>query len=113
MKQKILKYDVVFEEQPEGGYTVTVPSLPGCISEGDTFEEAKTNIAEAITAYLESLAKDGEDIPEGILLYLSGKLVCNTQSFNNYAFSKFKKSPQIFEEKRILHSSSRRKSYCS
>jgi predicted RNase H-like HicB family nuclease len=65
MKQNILKYDVVFEEQSEGGYTVTVPSLPGCISEGDTFEEAKSNIAEAITAYLESLAMDGEEIPEG------------------------------------------------
>lgn len=65
MKQKILKYDVVFEEQPEGGYTVTVPSLLGCISEGDTFEEAKDNIVEAITAYVESLAMDGEEIPEG------------------------------------------------
>jgi antitoxin HicB len=65
MKEKILKYDVIFEEQPEGGYTVTVPSLPGCISEGDTFEEAKENIAEAMTAYLESLAKDGEKIPTG------------------------------------------------
>lgn len=65
MKDKILKYDVIFEEQPDGGYTVTVPSLPGCISEGDTFEQAKENIAEAITAYLESLAKDGEQIPKG------------------------------------------------
>lgn len=64
MKQKILKYDVLFEEQPDRGYTVTVPSLPGCISEGDTFVEAKGNIAEAITAYLESL-KDGEEIPDG------------------------------------------------
>lgn len=65
MKQKVLKYDVIFEEQSVGGYTVTVPSLPGCISEGDTFEEAKGNIAEAITAYIESLAKDGEEIPSG------------------------------------------------
>ncbi len=65
MKQKVLKYDVIFEEQPDKGYTVTVPSLPGCISEGDTFEEAKKNIAEAITAFLESLAMDGEKIPDG------------------------------------------------
>ena len=64
MKQKILKYDVVFEEQKVGGFTVTVPSLPGCISEGDTFEEAKINITEAITAYLESLIMDGEEIPQ-------------------------------------------------
>lgn len=64
MKQKILTYDVVFEEQPDGGYTVTVPSLPGCISEGDTFEEAKTMIADAIKLYLEDMAADGEEIPE-------------------------------------------------
>lgn len=64
MKQKILKYDVIFEEQTEGGYTVTVPSLPGCISEGDTFEEAKKNISDAIKLYLEDLAEDGEEIPQ-------------------------------------------------
>lgn len=64
MKHKILKYDVVFEEQTGGGYTVTVPSLPGCISEGDTFEEAKANIEEAIIAYLESIVKDGEELPK-------------------------------------------------
>lgn len=64
MKQTVLKYDVVFEEQEVGGYTVTVPSLPGCISEGDTFEEAKTNITDAIKLYLEDLNADGEEIPE-------------------------------------------------
>jgi len=63
MKQKILKYDVLFEEQEVGGFTVTVPSLPGCISEGDTFEEAKTNIADAIKLYVEDLDADGEEIP--------------------------------------------------
>lgn len=65
MKQKILTYDAIFEEQPDGGYTVTVPSLPGCISEGDTFEEAKTMIADAIKLYIEDLAADGEEIPTG------------------------------------------------
>lgn len=64
MKQKVLKYDVVFEEQEVGGYTVTVPSLPGCISEGDTFEEAKKNITDAIKLFLEDLNADGEEIPE-------------------------------------------------
>jgi len=64
MKQKVLKYDVVFEEQEVGGYTVTVPSLPGCISEGDTFEEAKKNISDAIKLFLEDLNADGEEIPE-------------------------------------------------
>ena len=64
MKHKVLKYDVVFEEQSDGGYTALVPSLPGCISEGDTFEETKTNITDAIMLYLEDMEADGEKIPE-------------------------------------------------
>ncbi len=63
MKQTVLKYDVIFEEQEVGGYTVTVPSLPGCISEGDTLKEAKENITDAIKLYLEDLSADGEEIP--------------------------------------------------
>ena len=74
MKQTILKYDVVFEEQPDGGYTTIVLSLPGCVSEGDTFEEAKVNIVEAITAYLGSLAKDKEEIPQGDFNIFVGKV---------------------------------------
>lgn len=61
-KEKILKYDVVFEEAEEGGYMVFVPALLGCISEGDNFEEAKENITEAIAAYLESIAKDDDKL---------------------------------------------------
>ena len=59
---KILEYGVIFEEVAEGGYSVFVPSLPGCISEGDTFEEAKKNISDAISLYLESLAEDKEKV---------------------------------------------------
>lgn len=72
--RKILKYDVIFEEAEEGGYTVYVPTLPGCISEGDTFEEAKKNIAEAITAYLESLAKDGQKVLDEERNFFIGKV---------------------------------------
>ncbi|GGA59347.1 type II toxin-antitoxin system HicB family antitoxin [Okeania sp. KiyG1] len=46
---------VVLEPSEEGGYTVYVPSLPGCISEGETIEEALTNIQEAIELYLEPI----------------------------------------------------------
>lgn len=60
---KVLRYDVVFEEAAEGGYTALVPSLPGCISEGDSLKEAEKNIEEAILAYLESLSKDKQSIP--------------------------------------------------
>jgi predicted RNase H-like HicB family nuclease len=50
-----MKYKVVLEPQEEGGYTVYVPSLPGCVSQGETTEEAMTNIREAIEVYLDSL----------------------------------------------------------
>jgi len=48
----------VLEPSEEGGYTVYVPSLPGCISEGDTREEALENIREAIDLYLEAVEDD-------------------------------------------------------
>ncbi len=48
-----MRFKVVFEKSDEGGYTIYVPSLPGCISEGDTKEEALKNIQEAIELYLE------------------------------------------------------------
>ncbi len=48
-----MKFKVRLEESDEGGYTVYVPSLPGCISEGDTHDEAIANIREAIELYLE------------------------------------------------------------
>jgi len=48
-----MKLVVVLEASDEGGYTVYVPSLPGCISEGDTEQQALKNIQEAIALYLE------------------------------------------------------------
>ncbi|MBI5233947.1 MAG: type II toxin-antitoxin system HicB family antitoxin [Deltaproteobacteria bacterium] len=48
-----MKIKVILEPSDEGGYTVYVPSLPGCISEGDTKKEALENIKEAIELYLE------------------------------------------------------------
>ncbi len=53
-----MKIKVVLEPSDEGGYTVYVPSLPGCISEGETEEEALKNIKEAIKLYLEPVEDD-------------------------------------------------------
>jgi predicted RNase H-like HicB family nuclease len=53
-----MRVKVVLEASDEGGYTVYVPSLPGCISEGETIEEALTNIQEAIELYLEPVEDD-------------------------------------------------------
>ncbi|MBI2142428.1 type II toxin-antitoxin system HicB family antitoxin [Candidatus Woesearchaeota archaeon] len=48
-----MKLKVVLEKQEEGGYTVLIPSLPGCVSQGETKEEALVNIKEALELYLE------------------------------------------------------------
>lgn len=61
MKQNT--YRVLLNKEPEGGFTVSVPTLPGCITYGDTMEEAVANVKEAIELYLESLAAHGEPIP--------------------------------------------------
>ncbi len=63
MKQKILNYTAVFQKEPEGGYTVFVPLLPGCVSYGKDLEEAKEMIKEAIELYIESLIAHKEEIP--------------------------------------------------
>jgi predicted RNase H-like HicB family nuclease len=53
-----MKLQVILEPSDEGGYTVYVPALPGCISEGDTIDEALKNITEAIELYLEPVEED-------------------------------------------------------
>lgn len=59
------RYTILLHPDAEqGGYTVTVPALPGCITEGDTLEEAIAMAKEAINLYIESLIDDGEPIPE-------------------------------------------------
>jgi len=52
---KVFQYTAVFEPEEKGGYSVIIPALPGCISEGDSFEEALKNIKEATELYLEDL----------------------------------------------------------
>ena len=59
----MLTYVVNLEPQKDGGYTVTVPALKGCVSEGETIDEALSNIREAITLYLQSLIEHKKSIP--------------------------------------------------
>lgn len=61
MRRKVLEYTAVFQEEKEGGYSVWVPSLPGCASQGETIEEALSNIKEAIELYLEDEKEKLED----------------------------------------------------
>lgn len=67
----MLSYRILLKREPEGGFTVTVPSLPGCVTYGETIEEAINMAKEAIELYLESLRENGEEIPteEGIFEY--------------------------------------------
>jgi predicted RNase H-like HicB family nuclease len=62
-KVKVFKYTTIFEPAEGEGYVVTVPALPGCVTEGDTFEEAKEMAYDAILGYLQVLKEDGEEIP--------------------------------------------------
>ena len=59
-----MKLRVVLEPSEEGGYTAIVPALPGCISEGDTRDEALVNIEEAIRLYLEPVDDDQPLAPD-------------------------------------------------
>jgi predicted RNase H-like HicB family nuclease len=60
---RILNYRVLLQKEPEGGYTVIVPILPGCVTYGETIEEAKKMAKDAISLYIESLTAHNEEIP--------------------------------------------------
>ena len=73
MNRKVLQYNAIFQKEKEGGYSVWVPSLPGCTSQGDTFEESLKNIQEAIELYLEDDVnkEDFEDITNQFIVPIS------------------------------------------
>ncbi len=61
-----MKYRVHVEQDEDGGFVASCPSLPGCWSQGDTRKEALANIADAIQGYLEALRKHGDPLPPPI-----------------------------------------------
>jgi len=78
--EKILKYTAVFEPAEEGGYVVSVPALPGCHTQGETIEEAKSMAKDAIGGYLAVLKEQGWEIPKE-----SGKAVISEITVENPA----------------------------
>ncbi len=58
-----MEFTVIIHSAEEGGFWVEVPTLPGCFSQGETFEEAMENIREAIELHLEVLREDGSELP--------------------------------------------------
>ena len=63
MKRKILRYSAVFDPAQEGGYNVSFPDFPGCVTFGRSFEDAKKNAREVLELWLTELAAGGEKIP--------------------------------------------------
>ena len=63
-----MRLKVVFEPSDEGGFTVHVPALPGCISEGDTLDEARKNIREAIEGWLMAEDTAVQSAPTGEII---------------------------------------------
>lgn len=61
--KKMSSYQIILRPEPEGGYTVIVPSLPGCITYGKTVEQAHRMAEDAVTGYLASLRNSGESVP--------------------------------------------------
>jgi predicted RNase H-like HicB family nuclease len=55
---------IIIQDEDGAGYTTEVPSLPGCISQGETLEEALSNIKEAIKLYIDVLLEDGQPFPK-------------------------------------------------
>jgi antitoxin HicB len=65
MARREYAYSILLEPDPtEGGYTVTVPALPGVVTQGETMEEAIAMAKEAIQCHIEGLLADGEPVPE-------------------------------------------------
>ena len=58
-----LRYTIVMEREPDGGYHAYCPTLPGCHSQGDSFDDTVANAQEAIELYLESLVAHNEPLP--------------------------------------------------
>ena len=66
-----MRIKVILEPSDEGGYTAIAPSLPGCITEGDTKEEALKNVREAIELYLEPVEDDQVFAPNSEIIELA------------------------------------------
>ena len=63
-------YTVLMDKNEDGGYTVTVPSLPGCVSQGSTWDEALKNIEEAIAGFIETLELLNKPVPVEVAVQL-------------------------------------------
>lgn len=90
-----MQYTVVLEKNEEGGYTVTVPALKGCITEGDTIAESLSRAKEAIECHVEALMLLGKRVPS------DGRMVrLDTESLSEVLISKVTVAPTVEAEPR-------------
>ncbi|MBU0731905.1 type II toxin-antitoxin system HicB family antitoxin [Patescibacteria group bacterium] len=82
---KNLVYNVILKPEPEGGYTVTVPALPGCITYGKNLEEAKKMAKEAISVYIASLKKHRESVPTDEVSFITSVTIPKKSKIKTHA----------------------------
>ncbi len=63
MRKNHYRFNIIFRPEPQGGFTASVPALPGCVTYGRTLAEARKMVKDAISGYIESLRKHKEPIP--------------------------------------------------
>jgi len=78
---KTLRYNIIFRPEPEGGFTVIVPSLPGCVTYGRNLNEAKKMAVDAIRGYIASLRKHKEIVPTDEENYFSSIEIKKTLTY--------------------------------
>jgi antitoxin HicB len=71
----LYRVPLVFDPQPEGGFTVTSPLLPELVTEGDTLDEAFANAQDALAAVVELYEDDGRPLPPGLTLPAAGQAI--------------------------------------
>lgn len=80
-KKSAYSFSVILTPAEEGGFTVTVPSLPGCVTEGDTLEEAVTNARDAIELTLNCMEEHGDPIPHELAPSVMSTIVLSDRQY--------------------------------
>ncbi|OGF69412.1 antitoxin HicB [Candidatus Giovannonibacteria bacterium RIFCSPLOWO2_02_FULL_45_14] len=84
---KNLRYNILLRPEPEGGFTVFVPALPGCITYGRNLSDARKMAKDAISGYLVSLRKHGESIPSDSESFMTSIEIGNSRNTRSAAYA--------------------------
>ena len=84
---KNLRYNILLRPEPEGGFTVFVPALPGCITYGRNLSDAQKMAKDAVSGYLASLRKHGEPIPSDSESFMTSIEIGNSRNTRSAAYA--------------------------